>query len=274
MPPVEKPNYTQIPNAILDNMASMSAAEFCVIAAICRQTFGWHKKTEKLSLTQLQEFTGMGRHAVMDALEAALEHGWITRKPAGQTFRYTVNVQEVAARNTRQLQEVVARKQHRSQNSTGAETAPVTGAETAPLAARNTRRLDAKTLEVAAAPKERKETIKESSTARAGENAHFAQRENAPAPAVAIWEEVLQRKANSQQQKAIAETVTDCKLWRDVLTQWALKGHSPTNIVDQLDVYAHGWQPKRNSNGHTPSPSLEVPASSYITPPILKERIR
>jgi hypothetical protein len=173
-----------------------------------------------------------------------------------------------------QLQEVEVQQTRRYLKRTGAFNAPVSGAANAPVPARLTRRSNAETLEVAAAPKERKETIKESSTARAGENAHFAQRENAPAPAVAIWEEVLQRKANSQQQKAIAETVTDCKLWRDVLTQWALKGHSPTNIVDQLDVYAHGWQPKRNSNGHTPSPSLEVPASSYITPPILKERIR
>ena len=167
MPPVEKPNYTQIPNAILDNMASMSSAEVTVVMAICRQTFGWHKHSEKISLTQLQELTGMGRHAVMDALDAALEHGWISRKPAGQTYRYTVNVYEVAARIPRQLQEVAARKQHRSQNSTGAETAPVTGAETAPLAARKQHRLDADLLEKNAPPKERKETnSKESTTAR------------------------------------------------------------------------------------------------------------
>ena len=47
MPSVEKPNYTQIPNAILDNMASMTMPEAVVVLAICRQTFGWHKKSER-----------------------------------------------------------------------------------------------------------------------------------------------------------------------------------------------------------------------------------
>ena len=74
MPPVDKPNYTQIPNAILDNMPSMSMPEFCVVMAICRQTFGWHKKSEKLSVTQLREMTGLSKDAVLRALEAALQH--------------------------------------------------------------------------------------------------------------------------------------------------------------------------------------------------------
>lgn len=274
MPPVDKPNYTQIPNAILDNMAGMTLPEIAVVMAICRQTFGWHKKSEKLSVAQLQTMTGLSKHAVLDALDVALRDGWITRKPAGQTFRYTVNVHEVAAREMHQLQEVEVQQTRRYLKRTGAFNAPVSGAANAPVPARLTRRSNAETLEVAAAPKERKETIKESNTARAGEDARSAQPKITPAPAVAIWEDVLQRKANSQQQKAITDTVTDCKLWRDVLTQWALKGHSPTNLIDQLDVYAHGWQPKRNVNGHIPAPSLEVQASSYITQPILKEHTR
>lgn len=131
-PRVDKPNYTQIPNVILDSLHEMTPAEAVVVLAICRQTFGWHKRGEKLSLTKLQALTGMGRHAVLDAINAALEHGWIRRKPAGQTYLYSVHIQEVAVRKQHQLQEVAVRLSHQSQNSTGAETAPVTSAKTAP----------------------------------------------------------------------------------------------------------------------------------------------
>lgn len=77
MPPIDKPNYTQMPNAILDNMASMTMPEFCVVTAICRQTFGWHRKSEKISVSQLQAMTGLSRHAVLDGIDAAIAHGWI-----------------------------------------------------------------------------------------------------------------------------------------------------------------------------------------------------
>ena len=85
-------------------------------------------------------------------------------------------------------------------------------------------------------------------------------------PAVAIYEEIFERKANSNQRKAIAETVTNCQHWRDVLTTWALKGHSPTNVIDQLDVYANGWQ-RKGTNGHAP-PAPEPKATRRMTQPI------
>lgn len=269
MPPVEKPNYTQIPNAILDNMPSMTSAEFLVVMAICRQTFGWHKKSEKISLTQLQELTGLGRHAVMDALEAALAGGWITRKPAGQTFRYTVNILEVAARNTRQLQEVVARKQHQSQNSTGAETAPVTGAETAPLAARKQHQSDADLLERIGPPKERKETNYKESTATRVESARVVQPKQPPAPAVTIWHELTGLQPNQSQATLIAQTVTDCDLWRSRLTEWLANGYKPASVSSQLDVYANGWQRKPHTNGNTPTP--EPKPTRRLAQPIFAE---
>ena len=91
-----------------------------------------------------------------------------------------------------------------------------------------------------------------------------------PAPAVAIYEEIFERKANSNQRKAITDTVTDCAKWRDVLNTWALKGHSPTNIVDQLDVYANGWQRKgQSTNDHQPPP--EPQPTRRMAQPIFAE---
>ncbi len=37
------PNYTQIPNALLDSaMAEMSGAELKITLVVCRRTLGWH----------------------------------------------------------------------------------------------------------------------------------------------------------------------------------------------------------------------------------------
>lgn len=262
MPPVEKPNYTQIPNAILDNMASMTMPEYIVISAICRQTFGWHKKSEKLSTTQLQALTGLSKHAVLDALDAALRDGWITRKPAGQTYRYTVNVLERTGAADAPLPPIVVQETHRYPKRTGAADAPVSSAANAPVPVQQTRRYTP-------VLKKDKETNYKESKARA-ENAEIAHAQFTPAPAVSIWQEVFDRTANKQQAQAITDCVTDCGLWREVLTTWALKGHSSSNIADQLDVYANGWQ-RKPSNGHKPQPSMEVDARSYITLPILKE---
>lgn len=95
MPPVEKPNYTQIPNSVLDGLAQMKEAEARVVMALCRRTFGWHKRSDRVSLTQLQELTGMSRQGVIQGIEAALEHKWIKRVQHGQAFTYTVLVNEV-----------------------------------------------------------------------------------------------------------------------------------------------------------------------------------
>ena len=96
-----------------------------------------------------------------------------------------------------------------------------------------------------------------------------AQSATTPTPAVAIYEEIFERKANSNQRKAITETVTDYTKWREVLNTWALKGHSPTNIADQLDVYANGWQRKPHTNGNTPTP--EPKPTRRLAQPIFAE---
>lgn len=95
-PGYEGPNYTQIPNALLDdNMPHMKEAELRVVLAICRQTFGWHKDADELSLTQLEAKTGLSRQGVINGIEAALKSGLIERHKTGKSFTYSVIVHEV-----------------------------------------------------------------------------------------------------------------------------------------------------------------------------------
>lgn len=85
----EAPNYTQIPNALLDeHLPHMKEAELKVTLAIARKTFGWHKQTDKISLSQLMEITGMSSQGVRNGLSAGMKRGTIERTPDGQGFVY------------------------------------------------------------------------------------------------------------------------------------------------------------------------------------------
>ncbi len=88
------PNYTQIPNAVIDAMAKMHECELKVVMAICRKTFGWHKATDVISLSQLEALTGLSRQGVIDGVARATHRGIVERIPDGQSFAYRVIVYE------------------------------------------------------------------------------------------------------------------------------------------------------------------------------------
>lgn len=54
-----KPNFTGIPNAILETMSRFSGAETKVLMVICRKTYGWKKDTDKISASQFVKMTGL-----------------------------------------------------------------------------------------------------------------------------------------------------------------------------------------------------------------------
>lgn len=92
MPYIPPPEYTQMPNAILDNIGKMGNAELKIVLAVCRKTFGWQKREDRISITQLEALTGLSRQGVIDGIEVALEKGWIRREQSGQSWVYSVNV--------------------------------------------------------------------------------------------------------------------------------------------------------------------------------------
>jgi phage replication O-like protein O len=50
------PNFTQIPNILFDDwLPDLSKSELKVLLYIMRRTYGFHKKADKISLTQIQE---------------------------------------------------------------------------------------------------------------------------------------------------------------------------------------------------------------------------
>ena len=75
---MERPNYTQLPNVILDNLRSFTDAELRVIMAICRKTIGYHKDTDQLAHSQLVKMTGLSINSIKKARESLKQKGLIT----------------------------------------------------------------------------------------------------------------------------------------------------------------------------------------------------
>lgn len=96
------PNHTQTPNAFFDEtLAGIDTlAEAKVTLAIIRQTFGWHKEQDVLSISQLEAMTGLSRKSVIAGVRAAIRRGTIGRRKSGQSFSYTLLVEKV---NQKQL---------------------------------------------------------------------------------------------------------------------------------------------------------------------------
>jgi hypothetical protein len=99
-PGVPTPNYTQIPNMIFDLMPLMNDTELRVVLFIARQTFGWHKKRDKLSISQIMAGTGLSNGGVIAGVEAGIERGLIRRTAISKTnprkgFYYSLLVKSV-----------------------------------------------------------------------------------------------------------------------------------------------------------------------------------
>lgn len=95
---IDKPNYTQIPNIILDDfIMCMGASEFKVVMAISRQTFGYHRERHKMSISMLQGLTGLSRQGVINGVAAGIERGVIDREADGDGFTYALNIADSAS---------------------------------------------------------------------------------------------------------------------------------------------------------------------------------
>lgn len=82
---VNPPNYTQIPNELLDEwLPHLLEAELRVLLVIMRKTFGWHKIRDQISLSQLEKHTGMLRQAIINAGKSLQKKGLIKKTVSGK----------------------------------------------------------------------------------------------------------------------------------------------------------------------------------------------
>lgn len=89
---IPAPNFTAVPNRIFELMPDMKEAELRVTLIIARQTFGWHRRSDKISLSQLMKMAGMSRQGVLNGIEEGMARGTISRRPHGDGFVYSLVV--------------------------------------------------------------------------------------------------------------------------------------------------------------------------------------
>lgn len=96
--PLPQPNYTQVPNVLLDHLDDFKEAELRVILAAIRNTIGWHRsEPQAMSIAWFESETGLSRQGVVNGIKAARERGWLVesdkRGPRGVKL-YQVQVSD------------------------------------------------------------------------------------------------------------------------------------------------------------------------------------
>lgn len=218
---IPAPNYTQIPNAIFDLMADKDAGltekELKVLLAIARKTFGWHKKRDKISLSQLQQMTSMSRSTVVLGVKAAIERG-IVRQTEDPNDKRGGVYYELVVDELNQSSDLTSTKSELVRNSDQSEIYTKTSTKFGPELVRNS---DSQKKD-----KEKKES--------GGETQAYA-------PAVQAYFDIYpNERLNADQVALISATVSLLPRWKEVLTYWKASGYRAQSIPKMLDRYSSG----------------------------------
>ncbi|PAU93722.1 hypothetical protein CK503_11260 [Aliifodinibius salipaludis] len=85
--------YTKVPNFIIEDlMAELRGGELKVAIAICRKTFGFHKKTDGIALSQIMDLTGLAKKTVIDSLRRLVKKKVIHKNISSTPYQYSINV--------------------------------------------------------------------------------------------------------------------------------------------------------------------------------------
>ena len=91
--PFSEPSYTQFSNDALDYvMRAVPANTWKIICVAIRKTYGWHKQSDIISLSQFMEYSGIkSRSTLVSAINDALERGILLREQRGNSYEYQLN---------------------------------------------------------------------------------------------------------------------------------------------------------------------------------------
>lgn len=73
--PQKENGYTSIANEILEHLflAGINGSEYRILLVIIRKTYGFHKKKDKISLSQFEKNTSMNRPQVVNTIKSLLQ---------------------------------------------------------------------------------------------------------------------------------------------------------------------------------------------------------
>lgn len=95
------PTYFQCPNDLADHwLPLLKEAELKVLIAILRKTFGWHKKRDRISNSQLVKMTGLSLDKAIKAAKSLAAKGVIIREKIGEPGKEEIFYELFLVENT------------------------------------------------------------------------------------------------------------------------------------------------------------------------------
>jgi Bacteriophage replication protein O len=94
------PNSTQVPNFLLDKILPVvNPAEWKVITFVCRKTYGWQKREDRISLTQFERGTKLSRPWLVKILARLTKSGLLLKNsgPGGDIYGFNLECDVTAA---------------------------------------------------------------------------------------------------------------------------------------------------------------------------------
>lgn len=78
-------NYTQVPNWVFEAMPHWPNAMTKIVLIVARQTYGYHRELDEISISQFQDWTGLSRQGVISGIKQAIKMG-VVRKEKLNTY--------------------------------------------------------------------------------------------------------------------------------------------------------------------------------------------
>lgn len=85
--------YTRINNHTLESLARvrLTSAEFNIVLTIIRKTWGFNKKSDSISISQLTKYTDLSRSTVIRVISSLVEKNMVVKKKNPKGNEYTFN---------------------------------------------------------------------------------------------------------------------------------------------------------------------------------------
>ena len=99
------PNSTQVPNFLMDELLPIvDSAGWKIISFICRKTYGWQKREDRISLSQFESGTGVSRPWLVKTLGRLTSSGLLLKTRSQRGDVYGLNLESDAEEVKRILQ--------------------------------------------------------------------------------------------------------------------------------------------------------------------------